>query len=103
MSGDESEYRDKATKLYNDATELALNVLSPISTIRLGLLLNYTVFLFEILKDPTSACDLAKDTLDKAIQELDDVTGEGRTEVTLILQLLRDNLTIWTADEVAEN
>ena len=103
VNGEESGYREKAEEAYNEATTLALDVLSPTNSVRLGLLLNRSVFLFEIIGDRIGACDLVKDTINNAIQVLDDIPSERKTEVTLILQLLRDNLTIWTIDDANSN
>ena len=63
----------------------------------LGLALNYSVCLYEILNDPEKACELAKKAFDDAIQELDTLTDEQYKDSTLIMQLLRDNLTLWTS------
>ena len=45
------------------------------------------------------ACDLAKAAFDDAIAELDTLDEESYKDSTLIMQLLRDNLTLWTSDE----
>jgi len=45
------------------------------------------------------ACKLAKDAFDDAIAELDELSEEDYKDATLIMQLLRDNLTLWTQDE----
>lgn len=44
------------------------------------------------------ACHLAKEAFDEAISELDSLNEESYKDSTLILQLLRDNLTLWTSD-----
>ena len=44
------------------------------------------------------ACHLAKEAFDEAISELDNLNEESYKDSTLILQLLRDNLTLWTSD-----
>ena len=66
--------------------------------IRLGLALNYSVFYYEILNSPDRACQLAKTAFDNAIAELDNLSEESYKDSTLIMQLLRDNLTLWTSD-----
>ena len=45
-----------------------------------------------------SACQLAKQAFDDAIAELDSLNDESYKDSTLIMQLLRDNLTLWTSD-----
>lgn len=44
------------------------------------------------------ACHLAKQAFDEAISELDTLSEESYKDSTLIMQLLRDNLTLWTSD-----
>jgi len=65
----------------------------------LGLALNYSVCFYEILKDKQKACDLAKSAFDQAIAKLDKLDEANYKDSTLIMQLLRDNLTLWTADQ----
>jgi len=45
------------------------------------------------------ACALAKAAFDDAIAELDTLDEESYKDSTLIMQLLRDNLTLWTSDD----
>jgi len=61
--------------------------------------LNFSVFYYEILNSPDRACHLAKQAFDDAIAELDSLSEESYRDSTLIMQLLRDNLTLWTSSE----
>ena len=72
--------------------------LAPTHPIRLGLALNYSVFLYEVQQKSDEACNLAKQAFDDAIAELDTLDEESYKDSTLIMQLLRDNLTLWTSD-----
>ena len=67
--------------------------------ITLGLALNFSVFYYEIKGDSSKACEFAKTAFDKAIAELDDLKDETYKDSTLIMQLLRDNLTLWTSEQ----
>jgi 14-3-3 protein epsilon len=61
--------------------------------------LNFSVFYYEILNSPDRACHLAKQAFDDAIAELDSLSEESYRDSTLIMQLLRDNLTLWTSSD----
>ena len=100
------ELRDKATssslEAYQTASDIATKELPPTHPIRLGLALNFSVFYYEIQNAPDKACHLAKQAFDDAIAELDTLSEESYKDSTLIMQLLRDNLTLWTSD-MSEN
>ncbi|CAH9128751.1 unnamed protein product [Cuscuta epithymum] len=83
---------------YKSAQDIASAELAPTHPIRLGLALNFSVFYYEILNSPDRACSLAKQAFDEAIAELDTLGEESYKDSTLIMQLLRDNLTLWTSD-----
>lgn len=87
---------------YKAASDLAHNELQTTHPIRLGLALNFSVFYYEILNSPDRACRLAKAAFDDAIAELDSLNEESYKDSTLIMQLLRDNLTLWTSDMQTE-
>lgn len=83
---------------YKGASDIAMTELAPTHPIRLGLALNFSVFYYEILNSPDRACRLAKAAFDDAIAELDTLSEDSYKDSTLIMQLLRDNLTLWTSD-----
>lgn len=87
---------------YKAASDVAVAELAPTHPIRLGLALNFSVFYYEILNAPERACQLAKTAFDDAIAELDTLSEESYKDSTLIMQLLRDNLTLWTSDMQAD-
>ncbi|KAJ3527732.1 hypothetical protein NMY22_g9673 [Coprinellus aureogranulatus] len=89
---------DKSLAAYKAASDVAMTELAPTHPIRLGLALNFSVFYYEILNSPDRACHLAKQAFDDAIAELDTLSEESYKDSTLIMQLLRDNLTLWTSD-----
>ncbi|NP_001296639.1 14-3-3-like protein C [Cicer arietinum] len=98
-TGDErKEVADHSMEAYQIASTAAEAELPPTHPIRLGLALNFSVYYYEILNSPERACHLAKQAFDEAISELDTLSEESYKDSTLIMQLLRDNLTLWTSD-----
>ncbi|MED6266331.1 hypothetical protein ILYODFUR_013735 [Ilyodon furcidens] len=87
---------------YQQAFDISKGEMQPTHPIRLGLALNFSVFFYEILNSPEEACHLAKQAFDDAIAELDTLSEESYKDSTLIMQLLRDNLTLWTSDNAVE-
>lgn len=101
-----SEERDRtsneALQAYSVASDIASSELSPTHSLRIGLALNFSVFYYEILNNPERACKLAREAFDQAIGILkvkaDDLSEESYRESLLIMNLLKDNLTLWTGD-----
>jgi len=89
---------ENALVAYKAAQDVATTELPPTHPIRLGLALNFSVFYYEILNSPDRACQLAKQAFDDAIAELDTLNEDSYKDSTLIMQLLRDNLTLWTSE-----
>eukprot|EP00994_Dinema_validum_P003940 NODE_1961_length_797_cov_125.951872_g1557_i0.p1 GENE.NODE_1961_length_797_cov_125.951872_g1557_i0~~NODE_1961_length_797_cov_125.951872_g1557_i0.p1 ORF type:complete len:264 (+),score=112.62 NODE_1961_length_797_cov_125.951872_g1557_i0:60-794(+) len=90
--------KNNALDAYTKASEIATTTLAPTHPIRLGLALNFSVFYYEILHQAEKGCGLAKSAFDEAVTELDSLDEDSYKEATLIMQLLRDNLTLWTED-----
>jgi len=113
-----TEVVESSQAAYKDALDIAEKQMAPTHPIRLGLALNFSVFYYEIQNQPDKACELAKEVsytwgdvslsvyclslplflsmkaFDKAIAELDTLQEESYKDSTLIMQLLRDNLTV---------
>ncbi|KAI1899909.1 hypothetical protein AGOR_G00066620 [Albula goreensis] len=89
---------DNSQQAYQEAFEISKKEMQPTHPIRLGLALNFSVFYYEILNSPEQACSLAKTAFDEAIAELDTLNEDSYKDSTLIMQLLRDNLTLWTSE-----
>merc|ERR1711992_443916 len=94
---------EKARQAYQEAQDVAGRDLAVTHPIRLGLALNYSVFQYEVLSNPEEACKMARTAFEDAIAELDNVSEESYKDSTLIMQLLRDNLTLWTSDAEGGN
>lgn len=90
---------EKSEAAYVEASNVGDKELAPTHPIRLGLALNFSVFYYEIKNQPDKACKLAKEAFDRAIAELDQLKEESYKDSTLIMQLLRDNLTLWTSEQ----
>ena len=87
---------------YDAANVMSKEALSPTHPIRLSLALNYSVFFYEIKQNANKAGKMARDAFDEAIADLDNVDDEFYKDATLIMQLLRDNLTLWTEEVEAD-
>nr|QWE91147.1 tyrosine 3-monooxygenase/tryptophan 5-monooxygenase activation protein [Salpingoeca crinita] len=98
-SGDDrDQIVNDSQEAYQSALDISKSEMAPTHPIRLGLALNFSVFYYEIKNTPDKACHLAKQAFDDAIAELDTLNEESYKDSTLIMQLLRDNLTLWTSD-----
>ncbi|CAO2604931.1 14-3-3 protein theta [Lemmus lemmus] len=73
---------DNSQGAYQEAFDISKKEMQPTHPIRLGLALNFSVFYYEIL------------AFDEAIAELDTLNEDSYKDSTLIMQLLRDNLTV---------
>jgi len=93
----DEKYKKSAEEYYKKAMDVAEANLNETHPTRLGLALNFSVCYYEILKEPEKACDLAKKSFDAAIEKLDTLNDASYKDSTLIMQLLRDNLTLWTS------
>lgn len=96
---------EESQKAYQEAFDISKGQMQPTHPIRLGLALNFSVFFYEILNAPDKACQLAKQAFDDAIAELDTLNEDSYKDSTLIMQLLRDNLTVrnWTISPKIDN
>ncbi|KAI5108952.1 14-3-3 protein beta/alpha-A [Silurus meridionalis] len=97
-SSDKSDTVASSSNAYQVAFDISKTDMQPTHPIRLGLALNFSVFYYEIQNEPQKACGLAKTAFDEAIAELDTLNEDSYKDSTLIMQLLRDNLTLWTSE-----
>jgi len=97
-----AEKKSEVVKKSHDSYQQASDVSGKLDSthpVRLGLALNYSVFFYEIGGQPDQACKLAKTSFDAAVAELDNLDQESYKDSTLIMQLLRDNLTLWMSEQ----
>ena len=88
----------KAMDAYKQALSLSEKNLATTNPVRLGLALNCSVFYYEIMGQPEKDCQLAKSAFDSAISDLEGLDDEQYKDSATILQLIKDNLTIWNSD-----
>jgi len=94
-----SKHKECALNAYQAALDTAKTHLPVANPTRLGLVLNLSVFYYEILRDTEKGIQLAKQNFDEAVRELEDLPESDYKEATLIMQLIRDNLTLWSEDD----
>lgn len=93
----------KSRAAYEQADQLGRSALMPIDPIRLGLMLNYSVFLYQMCQQRKQGHDLAKRAFDDAVAEIDVIDEQTHDDSTLILRIIRDNLTIWIQENGDES
>ena len=87
---------DKAEKVYKEAYEIANKDIPITNSTRLGLALNYSVFYYEIKGLREEACNIAKNAFDESMKVLDDLEKSKAKDTLLIIQLLKENLILWS-------
>jgi len=96
--GEKKETFKQAAKVAYEAAQETAQKLPSTNPIRLGLALNFSVFFYEICEEKLQASELAKQAFDTAIDHLDTLEDDEYKDSTLIMQLLKDNLTLWNSD-----
>jgi hypothetical protein len=93
-----AEVKNGALQGYESANNLSddLNACNPI---RLGLALNYSVFQYEVMNDHKKACELGEKALTEALEKIDDVDEETFRDAKSIIELLKENLSLWKEEE----
>jgi len=77
-----------------------LNACNPI---RLGLALNFSVFQYEVMNNHKNACELGEKALSEALEKIDDVDEETFRDAKSIIELLKENLSLWKEEEGENN
>lgn len=99
----QKETSTKALEAYEHASTLANEKLFPCNPIRLGLALNFSVFYFECMNDSKKACSLAENALQDALSKIDDCDEETFRDAKSIIELLKENLSLWKEEEEGGN
>ncbi|KAG2373254.1 hypothetical protein C9374_012357 [Naegleria lovaniensis] len=87
--------KQKGLDSYSTALTMAQKGLSPFSLSRLGLVLNYCVFMYEMCRKPLMAIQMAQKACDEAQQALEDQQPLDASTVKAaksVMQLLKDNV-----------
>ncbi len=77
--------------------------LPPCNPIKLGLALNFSVFYYEAMKKPKEAVNLADQALQDALDKIDELEEDDFRDAKSIIELLKENLTLWKEEEEDEN
>ena len=85
---------EECEKSYKEATDLA-QIFQWINPIRLGLILNFSVFYYEIKKNTSQAIKLGKEAIKGAKKQFDKIKEEEDKDTALTLQTLKENILIW--------
>jgi hypothetical protein len=93
----------EADESYSYGYQIAEEGLSITSVTRLGLCLNYSVFLWEMRELQQEAAILAQNVFNQAVDKIDQMDKEKSKEIILIVQLLRENLLMWSKQVAIDN
>ena len=94
------EVKNSALKAYEEANEITL---PPCNPIKLGLALNFSVFHYEVMKNHAAACKLADEALQNALDKIDELEEDDFRDAKSIIELLKENLTLWKEEEEDDN
>jgi len=100
VNGDEKlEVMDNCVAAYEQAMEIAEAELKVTDPRRLELALSFSVFCHEILGNGARCREIAMKGFDDAFEKIDEIDDEDYKDATAIMQLLRDNVALWEAEE----
>lgn len=88
--------KTEALKAYTEANGITL---PPCNPIKLGLALNFSVFHYEVMKDHKKAIALAEESLQSALDKIDDLGEDDFRDAKSIIELLKENITLWKEEE----
>merc|ERR1712151_175727 len=94
------EVKNNALRAYDEANEITL---PPCNPIKLGLALNFSVFHYEVMKNHAAACKLADEALQNALDKIDELEEDDFRDAKSIIELLKENLTLWKEEEEDDN
>jgi 14-3-3 protein epsilon len=96
--------KNKADENYKNGLNLC-EAISNLSTTKVGLILNYSVFLYEVIKDYKTAYTLANDTYQITMKNLNNENYDLSLlkELNKMLDILKENIGKWAETIVPQN
>lgn len=94
LAVDRTSWVKRASEAYEAGVLAARTELRAFDPTRLGLVLNFAVFKYEIMGETEAACGLVRQVRLEALEELGGAEAPSR-DTTVLLQLLEDNLSLW--------
>ena len=96
--GKKKDISDKTKACYDAALEIAKQEIPQYKPLYLSLLLNYSVFYYEILNEKEEALQLSEKTYNDSQALIEQNSEKSRDEARMILQILQDNITHWKGE-----
>ena len=90
----------KAAEHYETALAISKAELPQATTLALGLILNYSVFLYEMMERHQEAIDLASTACQETVDLMDTLSDNTYQDTSKIIYLLRDNCKNWQAKKI---
>jgi 14-3-3 protein epsilon len=94
-----NEVKNGALEYYTQASEVSEKELGACNPIRLGLALNFSVFYYEVMNNHKRACELGESALQSALDKIDECDEETFRDAKSIIELLKENLSLWKEEE----
>eukprot|EP00028_Trichosphaerium_sp_Am-I-7-wt_P010588 CAMPEP_0168527026 /NCGR_PEP_ID=MMETSP0405-20121227/12342_1 /TAXON_ID=498012 /ORGANISM="Trichosphaerium sp, Strain Am-I-7 wt" /LENGTH=118 /DNA_ID=CAMNT_0008550029 /DNA_START=355 /DNA_END=711 /DNA_ORIENTATION=- len=97
---DRQDMIEKTQNAYTEAMKQAYSSLGANHPTRMALVLNYAIFLFEVVEDKEKACRVADKAHDDFFgSQTSSISLKEIKEAELILQLLKQHVAMWEYDE----
>lgn len=88
----------ESEKVYKEAFDVAKSKLQPINSLRLGLVVNYSVFYKDVMMDGEKACQLTNQAIEEAKKALKHEQEIDNDSIVIIkVKVLLQSLLVWTS------
>ena len=95
----EDKHRDEAAEFYKQAVELSDSELRKSDPLRLSLILNYAIFLFDHMKQTTEPIEMLQRARKDAEIDMPQLTSQQHQQALEVLVAMRTNLAVWCDDQ----